>query len=542
MAEEIIVDPKDTRPNDEILTETVKESVFEEPLSTLPLSSTPILTKIPREIDVLAAKRRDDRKLPRPPGRNLTFNQLDDWMKLLTPEMWSHVTIYVYRVRPVINRKLVDPEAYNYIDKLGRYFTEDYIIEHHGGGDYSFEINDNDLPTKQNIASGRVSVDMNQYWPKLNYLELDLNSKFNTGYITSLKGQGILNNEGKPVNSNLSGNNSNSGLNTDTIKEILGFVSNMTKDQQAALRERVGNGNKDGVVELLLERMKQDDPNKQTTTMLSLLTAVQGMLPKQDSSNSMLDRVMAIQQKSFDTVIEIISKTQANNTINNPAPTPTDPFAMLDKMLEVKEKLDGLGGNNNGKIGWQDRAIDAVERIGVPIFENITKIWMLNKQSQINNPNQPQTQQSSGVDTKGNVRDIKTGRSNSANPFNNPSMQIAPPEENIQQMPQPQPQQSQPITISQEILQLIQQYGQLIANAITGGVPGWEFGYDVSRLAGVIPHNRIKQIGMDNVISVAKQIPEFWNIVGQVGEETVKVWLEEFVDFERLVKEHEGDS
>src|ERR1700690_2003125 len=97
------------------------------------------------EIDRLAEEMRAKRELPKKPGDVVSFHEMLDWLKLLTPEMQQRILLYIYRTEPLINRQLVDPQAANSIDVLSDGFnllTEDYFINNHGGGKYKIIVFD----------------------------------------------------------------------------------------------------------------------------------------------------------------------------------------------------------------------------------------------------------------------------------------------------------------------------------------------------------------------------------------------------------------
>ena len=126
-----------------------------------------------REVDHAAKALADKHALPQPPGKQLTFEQMQEYLKLLTPEMWGHITMYLYRTRPRIIRQLKDPDAKKYIDCIGEPFDMEYMIERHGGGRYMLEAVDSTV-VKYNEKARHLfrcffEVDEVRHEPKLNY-------------------------------------------------------------------------------------------------------------------------------------------------------------------------------------------------------------------------------------------------------------------------------------------------------------------------------------------------------------------------------------
>ena len=146
-----------------------------------------------REIDKTTVEQAKQHTLPEPPGKILSWDQMHAYLSLLTPEMWAHVLIYVYRVRPKIRRQLVNVHAPSYIECIGEPFTFDWFVSRHGGGRYVFDVLDTDKKPKDpdkptNLFAGKLfqctySIDDAKYEPILDYRELELEARENTSYI-----------------------------------------------------------------------------------------------------------------------------------------------------------------------------------------------------------------------------------------------------------------------------------------------------------------------------------------------------------------------
>src|ERR1017187_6004122 len=97
-------DIKDLRQQD-IQLEKMKEHDIKEPT----------IVKV-SEVNTKAEEIKQKRALPPKPGDRVNFNQLREWLALLSPDAADRLTIWVYRREPIINRQLVDPQADNNID------------------------------------------------------------------------------------------------------------------------------------------------------------------------------------------------------------------------------------------------------------------------------------------------------------------------------------------------------------------------------------------------------------------------------------------
>ena len=164
-----------------------------------------------REVDRAARALAEDHVLPEVPGTRLSWNQMQDYLALLTPAMWSHVSIYVYRLKPKIRRQLRDPGLPNYIDCYGEPFTLEYFTARHGGGKYMLQTNDMDRKGQERdaktIFTCTLDIDEVKYPPILDYSELELEARENQSYITWLSNKGILDAKGNVVQGNSTSTN-----------------------------------------------------------------------------------------------------------------------------------------------------------------------------------------------------------------------------------------------------------------------------------------------------------------------------------------------
>ena len=81
-----------------------------------------------REVDKAAEEIAKKRLIPRPPGKKIKWDEMQEWFRITTPEMWSHMAVYIYRDHPRIIRGLSNPTNPHYIDMLEKPFDMDYML------------------------------------------------------------------------------------------------------------------------------------------------------------------------------------------------------------------------------------------------------------------------------------------------------------------------------------------------------------------------------------------------------------------------------
>lgn len=490
---------------------------------------TPPASRFPtyRDVDKAAAELADKHTVPKPPGRQLDWDQMQAYLALLTPEMWSHVSCYVYRLRPRIIRQLKDPASPNYIDCIGEPFDRDYIIERHGGGKYMIEATDSNRPPIHGSNNTHLfrcffQIDEIRYEPKLNYEELDINSRENMSYLQMLQHRGILDAKGQVVQNQSQQSSNAAGINADVIKEILGFVSKLNTEQQTALHARLATDKDDlskSVGNILLEKMRQDDPSKQVQMLSSLLTALKEIVgtSKSDGNGALYDKIITMQSEHNKTVLQLIERiTQANRKEENPeAP---DEFDRLSRVLEFAEKLSAMRGGGGGhRNGW-DIGLDYAKELGLPLVQGITNIFALRRGQQL-------------TPITGNP-----GAPAAFDPYANPQAMRQHASTINAQQPPPMPMST--ATASTPLLQLFQQYGGLLINALNGHTAGFEFADYVAGLFGDSTHAMIANYGEETLLQTMMSIPE----IAVFGEPRLKTFVNEFIHFEQFLQPEEGAS
>jgi hypothetical protein len=529
----------------------------------------PLITKT--EVDRKAEEIREIRKLPKPPGKTISLEEGLEWFKLITKqEQWNHISIYLYRVFPVIIRQFADPEAQNYIDVpheeafLGADGFLGYMKRTHGGGRYKLMATDLDDKVARPIgakggAGSKPITEIkfeipitDEMMPIVNYKELDTNDRKNYGYIQMLRNKGIINEKGErmaeiQVNSNAA---DVAGVMASQSDKAIQAVRDMSKENQALVREVLTAGKKDsgdkGVVELLLEKLKQDDPNKQITTMVALITALKDKpapVEKHDSTTEIMKMIIQMQQDNSSKAMEN-QKFQMEMMMKITEAISKKPEAdsILDKIIAYREILPGLFGSNNPSEPktTTEVIVEKLSDIALPaigLFSQMiqartgaTPIIPTNGQQaqetvrMMTGPRAvgPQLVQPSAtpqVITQGPVSNPNENTSNSNNPQPNSSTSTTVP---VQQ---------QEVDI---ITRLLTTYGGLLITSIKSGATGEDLATQcitLQPMLGMDVYTMLCSKGKDELLNRMKSIPQFWNQTGLIfGDEHMNTLVEDFIN------------
>lgn len=500
-----------------------------------------------REVDKAARALAEEHALPEAPGKILSWTQMFEYLALLTPDMWSHLTIYVYRLKPKIRRQLKDPNAPNYIDCFGEPFTPEYFIGRNGGGKFMFQAVDSD---KKNKESGRElfqcfhTIDDVKYPPILDYSELELEAKENQSYITWLRNKGILDSKGNIVaEQNSSQANPTNGLAaTKDVLEILKYVSQMNADQQNQLKARLAPEEDSigkGVGQLLLEKMKQDDPTKQAEVWAKLVGSLKDIIGTSKSDNGIsgiYDKLIEMQGEHNKTVMSLLDRVfQMQQKPPEPPRTALDDF---DKIFALLDKARGWGGGGAKRNGW-DIGYDIAKDIGLPFLQTFSQTLtgiMTLRRGQVTAPGAPGTptmpasidpyRDSAATAAYASTLRNQTPPTSPAQTAPTPSADAPP------TTPTAHPAAPATTTGASEIFE---QYGGLVLNAINNGTPGYAFADYVVGLMGQATHAMIANHSEDTLVTTMMTIPEFQIF----GEPRIRQFVHQFIHFEEFQDDEE---
>lgn len=480
------------------------------------------------DINQKAEEIRLKRELPKKPGNRVSFKELLEWLALLPEGVEERLTIWIYRTDPVINKQLNDPTVGNSIDILYGNFsslTEESIISKHGGGSYKFVVKDEDNKGKQigGFFEARLTIQTNMYPPKLELSEVEWDNPRNKGYRSWCRGQKLIDENNMPVElkAKENANNNNAPMNDTVVqmmKMVMDYTTKMSEKDQQQFKKQVGGDDAltKSIGDILLEKMKQDDPNKQLTALVSIMTAMKGMTPevKQDNTlatimpmfMTMMTQMNESANRQMTIMLELFkSKTENTGTASEKTP--------ISEVKELFTLFQDMSGGNGGKKSTAEVVGSIIENNLTPVL-NIVGSVIAMKAAQTNGAPKP-------VPPPSNV---------------NPQANVT--EAIVTTQPMSQPNQLQP----NEAVAIIQQFGPIIINKLAG--EGWEFGAWIAEGFGDMTAVSITKYGVDGLLAAAKMVPEFWQkIESSYGESKLKEWLKSFVNYkEEIAKmDQEGE-
>jgi hypothetical protein len=522
----------------------------------------------------------EDKRLPKVPGKKPSPDEAELWFKNLEPSAYNRLAPYVYRVHPVINKRMLDPKADVYIEILTESVFEEglenYLTRVHGGGKYKIIVNDIEAPQVRGANSSTlmtfyINITFDKAMPKIDYKELDLNARENAGYIVNLKNIGVLNSKGELVSNQQNNNNNGESVGTAEAmgKMFMSLYKEMNANQQAQLNAVLkGNETKkddpNGVGNLLLEKLKQDDPNRQVTTMLQMAKELKGeggngikeLLPlltlllsekKQDGPS-----VVEIMTKSHQQQMELMSKLIDAKATKPEGDSFVDSLLKFAKLKEAMPEMFGNSGNGEGRHEKKQTAeliIDAVKEIGLPALGLASQFFQMKGFNPLFPTTPAQAEQM--------VRQSGLGGQPPQPPQqNNSTQQLAPPvngqpapptaDANVVYMVGTQTPLTDPTqaTVCQKFLF---QYGGLLMNALNDPeMTGFKLADSLvamQSMLGIDAYGQLKNEGKSSIIQAMQSIPAFWNQTGmKLGEPKVNEMLDEFMKYEEIVATMDDDD
>ena len=458
-------------------------------------------------------------KLPPYPGKIINWDQWEAWASKLTDEQWTRLCGYLYRLFPVIQRT----SDYAFIDKMSRFEPIEYFREAHGGGSYSFKVNDVYLPKKETcFTTVRFEIDWNEVAPRLNLYELDLESQKNTAFVNKLAAEGRIRN-GKIVNPN------------DPTGAVEKLVDGLMKQSELLAK----GGKRDSDVEekatgraidmvantadkLLTSALSKNPMNESLGTLEKLVALVKGGNGGDSAITTLLPIMMQIMQSSQTQMLELFKQQSDANRIMletlSKGKDGGNDFGKMESMLGfmgrlLEFKADALGGGGEKSIGT--RALDLIEGALPMVLNPIAQVVAAKVAQQAAAPGAavapaaatlmpvpPQPSQQNG--------EVMT----EPQPINGAAPEGAP---NQQQM-----------------AQFISQYGQFLIKAMGAGQTGEEFGQNLELTLGydvyatVLPYFRHPEY----VAEVAKVVPQFYQVaIAGPGFPAFKAFLEGVVNW-----------
>ncbi len=526
---------------------TVEED-SENPSEILLTSIPNTIPLTPRDlVNLKAREAREARKIPPVPGYAPSIEQFEDYLKLLDDNMWSHVVPYLYRAWPKIVRQLSDPENKSYIDIICKEHVDrgliNYLQDTHGGGTYKFIVLDLDQKSPKGdskaIMQFSFKIDPSEYDPILNLKEIDVNHKPNMGFINQMVSKGLMDSKGNVMQPNQNGSGTGgaemAGAIGGVYDKFMTTFAAMNKDQQSLITKLLSDGSNrksdpEGIGALLLEKLKQDDPSKQTQTMMTMITTMMSLIPKQEKQdNTMFQMILTMMKDSAEKQMEMMKMMMQNNQ-------PVEKEDFLDKLVKYQTALPGLFGGGQHREPKKETAeiiLDGVKEFALPAIGLVSQFLQLRGA----NPIVPVTEgQALAMAQQAGMQGTGAQPSPQAQQQQNPNPKVLP-------MPsQPQPQ-NEPVKDStgKPILdpnnltlcqKLIIQYGGMLITAIKSGMDGATL---ADNLEGAKPligdiYGMLKAQGGEEILKAMESIPEFWNQTGMIyGKDHMEQLIADFL-------------
>ena len=462
--------------------------------------------------------------LPDAPGFRCSWDQAQAYFQLLSPEQWENVESYIYRIKPQIVRQLSNSENPNYIEVIQGRVNKQDIINNHGGGIFQLQVRDRSKgQSGKKIMEVKLEVPFSEAEPILDYTELDLNARENKAYVEKLINTGKLTRDGKPVTPTTI-QQQNSSDTVGVLKEVMGIVSKLNNDQLAQLRQNNNDPVASKVGDILLEKMKQDNPSQLITAitqvmgqqktssdfapMMQLVTTLITQMSSAQAQTA--EKIAALQSENTKLMIEMIK----DNKKSGGSDGELGEGSFKDKLLSIVEIARLIKGGNTPESSTVDKIIDGVSSALPNILQTINTAFQY------------------GIASKtgmgGGFTPAPTALPEIAAPSTDPNGRSSDLYKNPQKvvtMPSEPKQPEQPMQPVNQLQQVINQYGGLILQHMNSGTDGATFAALVVDMVGVPTHAIIARQDDETIITAAKSVPQFWQQIDTVfGEAHFRKW------------------
>lgn len=483
------------------------------------------------ELLAKAEENKAKRALPKAPGTIVSFSAMNDWLKCLTPDMvdGGRVIIYVYRLEPAIVRQKIDADADNNIDVLMEVaggIEEEYFIKNHGAGKYRLLVKDLDNPRTQKggFFSADLVISSTLHSYTLDLREVDWDNKNNKGFKAYCRANKLIDENNMPVMEKKAAAADTPPPGTDTTKVLelfMAYVSKMGEQDQARLKSQLGenSGLGKGIGEILLERMKQDDPTKQVGMITGLIAAMNSNKSNvPDPMVIMMPLILQMMKDSKESsdrqmqmMMELMKKPEKEET--------GEQKSEIEKMRELIGLAKELKGNGATAPKTTAEVVAGVLETSLgPLLTIVGNIVAL-KAAQTGTPTAPMP---TPVIPVQNANERVNERNN----------------ENMKPVPGIPASESASDT---EVVQVINVFKGTILNKLKDD--GWEFGAWVAEGYGDPMAAKIANCGVDRLLVGSKTVGDFWQQVSSTyGEEYYIKWLASFVNYKEIMKQMDSEE
>jgi hypothetical protein len=483
-------------------------------------------TLVPKsEIDKRAEELKDRVALPKKPGDKVQFSEMLDWLRIVPDKLLDKIMIYLYRLEPPINRQQVDPQADNNIDVFSgdnlRLLSEEHVVNSHGGGKYMLILSDLTAVGAKTKSSGfkaSLMIPTINNPPKLDLREVVWDDPGCKGYKAWARAQKLIDEKNMPVEIEKRevGNSVDGKAMVDMMKVMAEFVTKLNSKDQEELKRRIAGDDSvgKGVMEILLEKMKQDDPNKSVSAIGGIISAMKGLMPDVKGDGGVVALIVPLMQMMMESnkqqtaiLIKIIENQQGKGE--------KEGLSDEDRLLKLIEISKAIKGQNPVEKSTAEMIVEGVTTLAGPALELVNNIMRAKMMA---------TTGMAGV----NVTPVQT----SAQPANQTKSLTVQPSTTGTTSP--------PISPA-EATTIITQFGPLIIKHLGG--EGWEFASLVSEMFGDEVTASAVRHGTEGLLTAAKAVAPFWQqIETTYGEAHLKKWLESFCNYREIIKKMEEEE
>jgi len=467
-------------------------------------------------------------KLPTPRSFTLIPDDFYPYVASLSRQDWGHVALYVYRLA---NPRIVrDPSNVDSIDREPPSvpFTEQYLKETQGSGKFEVKLNDTDSRT----TVCRMITDINdpEYPPKFDIRELDIGFKGNRLIVEKLKREGKLTQDGDVVVQKV--DNADATM-AQALKEVAMEAMRGGKNNQPGMEsqafgkmmEMFQNASNQAIQIALAQIKKEEKPaggDPMIALLITLFTKQMDLAAKQTDAKPANDPLIALlmaqlQQSQKDSAAERQRNHELQLKMLEQKASATDPMEMVEKVLNIQEKLGG-GEKTARRPGWpgllEDHADQLID-LGKAAIGAISQAGYKRSQQQAQqpNPNQPQPAQ---------------------------TQQPVPQQQQPQQQPQPgaenvpQPQSTDPDI--QFLIEIFEQQGKRLVAAFAADP---DSGGDVAAaiampmFAGKAGYERIARMGPEKILQAMKLVADgamYKDLLAAGTQEMLNDFIADFIN------------
>lgn len=446
-------------------------------------------------------------KLPNPPGRTLTFEQLVDyWQSIPEEQRQRRVSGYLFRTWPLIVRQQVDPNAYDYIDKYAAPPSAEDILNVWGSGKYKLTLTDNDRKKSAELCYAWIDLQDHfpHYPPTIPPGELAMDADRNRSYITWAKAKGFLKVEGNHGQPDAA-----TAALADVTRSLLRTAQERPPQNSAEaqafpkLLDMFKEANT-ASLQMVIGQMKQQDPDQ----FLKLLATVKDLMGSGggNSSEKLLETVIKMQTDHSRQVVELQNKNtellmRLVETKNGGSNGISQMKEMAEAFMGMKELFGGDGGGRPQK--WWEGLLEQ----GLPMI--------------------PQVFREVGTMFKA----ISYASAMAAAAKRGEAPPPPPPPDSPAELPGAGPASNPGPGAPGMVQQQLAQFGGMIVNALNQGISGDSFAesivnmVDLSGGKGMLVYMQIRGLGREGILEALQSHGPLWQQLQPLGAQ-----LDQFID------------